>query len=71
MNKFAEIRYSLAQLNEVERKDIIAWLERFGERIHGFDRIESSEEAAPPYGAPFPESAQCRSSVPIPPVLRT
>src|SRR5580692_4860431 len=52
MNKFAEIRYSLAQLNDVERKDIIAWLERFGERIHSFDRIEDSEEPAPAYGAP-------------------
>jgi Uma2 family endonuclease len=56
MNKFAEIRYSLAQLNDVERKDIIAWLERFGERIQSFDRIEDSEEPAPAYGAPFPET---------------
>ena len=47
MNKFAEIRYSLAQLSEVERKDIIAWLERFGERIHGFGMhgFESVEDS--------------------------
>jgi Uma2 family endonuclease len=55
MNKFAEIRYSLAQLNDVERRDIIAWLERFGERSHGFDRVEEPEEPRSAYGAPFPE----------------
>jgi Uma2 family endonuclease len=62
MNKFAEIRHSLAQLNDVERKDIIAWLERFGERIHSFDRVEDSEEPAPAYGAPFPESVSSHPS---------
>ena len=55
MNKFAEIRYSLAQLNDVERKDIIAWLERFSERAHGFDRVEEPEEPRSAYGAPIPE----------------
>jgi Uma2 family endonuclease len=52
MNKFAEIRYALAQLNDTERKDIIAWLERFGERVHGADKVEEPPLA---YGESFPE----------------
>jgi Uma2 family endonuclease len=56
MNKFAEIRYSLAQLNDIERKDIIAWLERFGERVQGFDSVEDPEKSHPEYGASLPGS---------------
>jgi Uma2 family endonuclease len=55
MNKFAEIRYSLAQLSDVERKDIIAWLERFGERIQGFAMVEDPEKSSPAHGVPLAE----------------
>jgi Uma2 family endonuclease len=79
MNKFAEIRYSLAQLSEVERKDIIAWLERFGERIHGFgmhgfESVEDARGVRPGSGAFFtgstssevasPESSRSQSATP-------
>jgi Uma2 family endonuclease len=67
MNKFAEIRYSLAQLSDVERKDIIAWLERFGERIHGFgmhgfESVEDSDGRRPASGVHFTESVSLESS---------
>jgi Uma2 family endonuclease len=50
MNKFAEIRYALARLNDAERKEIIAWLERCTERLYGADRVEEPKAA---YLAPF------------------
>jgi Uma2 family endonuclease len=52
MNKFAEIRYALARLNEAERKEVIAWLERLGERAYGADRVEEPRAA---YAASFTE----------------
>ena len=74
MNKFAEIRYSLAQLSDVERKDIIAWLERFGERIHGFgmhgfESVEDSDGRRAASGVHFtesvsPDSPSSRSATP-------
>jgi Uma2 family endonuclease len=52
MNKLAEIRYALSGLSETERKDVIAWLERFNERAHGADRIEEPKTG---YGEFFSE----------------
>jgi Uma2 family endonuclease len=52
MNKFAEIRQALARLNESERREIITWMERYGERIYGADRVEESQ---PAYSTPLPE----------------
>jgi Uma2 family endonuclease len=52
MNRFAEIHRALARLNEAERKDIIAWLERSNERVCGADRVEEPQAA---YATPFVE----------------
>ena len=52
MNRFAEIRYALARLNEAERREIIAWLERLDERVYGADRVE---EPRATYATSFPE----------------
>jgi len=51
MNKFADIRRALGRLSEAERKEVIAWLERLGERTFGVDRVEEPQAA---YAAPLP-----------------
>lgn len=52
MNKFAEIRQSLARLNDSERREVITWLERLNERVYGADRVG---ESPPAYATPLPE----------------
>jgi len=51
MNRFEEIRQSLARLSEAERDAMITWLLR-----QGADRVE---EALPAYATPLPELMTC------------
>ena len=51
MKKFADIRRALGRLTDAERKEVIAWLERLGERVFGVDRVEEPQAA---YAAPLP-----------------